>query len=496
VVVWPVVFLAAGVASEAAGVFRLLQFAVQRPPGMFPSTVVVPPDEVAARVPLVSVYVDPADLHDPDTGLLENRGGRGREWERPGSVSYFEDGRLRFASGAGIRLHGGLSRRISPVQSYRLYFRRQYGTDGFRSDVLFNGEVQPIREIVLHNDLRADATGRYWHFINPLAYDISERIGTLVPRTMPVRFLLNGEPQGAYVLTEDIDLNIEPTYLQAHYGHDDFAAGRQDFDELWRWLQNNQPWTMETVGQAIDVENLTRWFLSVLFCATEDAFQGAQLRDNRDPASRWFWINWDMDHSFMDHNLRADEPWQHDTFRTTLESPGWDARGRRLSEPRGAVLTALLGQDENYRRYFAKLFAEMLNHRLTPRFLDERFDYYRTIGQQLGVVDAEYLAILRTFLDRRPDFLRELAEQYLDTDPSTRLTLRAAEGIEVTIDGFPVVPPFVGRYFPDMDVELTAAGPGPDRGVRWWINGRPVEAAVSTVRLKTAQDLTIDVRLP
>ena len=39
------------------------------------------------------------------------------------------------------------------------------------------------------------------------------------------------------------------------------------------WNRLGRPLTVRQVSERIDVENLTRWFLSVLFCATEDAFQ-------------------------------------------------------------------------------------------------------------------------------------------------------------------------------------------------------------------------------
>ena len=94
-------------------------------------------------------------------------------------------------------------------------------------------------------------------------------------------------------------------------------------------------------------------------CDTHDAFQAPnQFRDERRPGAKWFWINWDMDASFIE--------WNHDTFQASLERVGEGRRGRRSNEPRPYLLTRLLKEDPEYRAYFASLFDEMLNHRVTP----------------------------------------------------------------------------------------------------------------------------------
>ena len=263
---------------------------------------------------------------------------------------------------SGLRIHGGLTRVLSPRKSFRLYFRREYGATQLPDDVLFDGRVDPIRRLVVHNDVREEATGRVWHFVNPLAYDITRRIGAYAPWTQPVRLFLNGEWRGVYILTEQVRDTMIPELLIPRFGHADFATDNRSYDELHAWVQRLDPLRMEAVAERVDLDNLTRWFLSVLFCATEDAFQGAQLLDRSRPAGGWFWINWDMDHAFMDYNRRAPVPWEHDTFSTTLERVAEAPRGWRESEVRATLLTTLLAEDEAYRDYFKRIFVEVMNH--------------------------------------------------------------------------------------------------------------------------------------
>lgn len=489
-------FLVGGITTESCEVFPRLRFAIQRAPADLPSSRVTPMEEVAAGWPLMSLYLDHRHLHDPLTGLLQNLEERGRDWERPGSLSYFDEGRLRFASGVSVRIHGGISRRISPVQSFKVYLRGKRGADRFAPGVLFDGEVDPLRRFILHNDLRADPQGRYWHFQNPLAYDIVKQIGGLAPRTKPVRFFLNGEWQGVYVATEKIDVNVESPYLIGNFGHDDFAVTHRDFEVLRQWLQRRTPWTLESVSEVVDVENLTRWFLAVLFCATEDPFQGAQLRDNRDPDGRWSWISWDMDHSFMDFNGQVEAPWEHDTFRTVFARAAEAQRERWPTEVRSTLLTTLVAEDEGYRRYFKTLFVDMMNHRLTDEFLSERFAYYEAISRDYGITDTEYLGVLSDFLKKRPAHLRDLAEQYMNTDPSTTLRIEGPAGITVVVDGHEVGSEFTGYYFPDMTVSVAVAERDRSRVSHWLANGDRLELSDQPLTLPTARSLELRAVAP
>src|SRR5688572_22052300 len=188
----------AGLKLESADLFPDWRFAVQWSPQALPSSRALPPGEIARGLPVLSLTLDEADLRDPETGLLTNVMEHGSEWERKGSVSYFDEGKLLFASGVGVRIHGGGSRRVSPRQGFRLYFRRKYGRRELPPGLLFGPAAQPIRRLIVHNDVRRDQNGP-WSFVNPLAYDFARAIGAIAPETKPVRFYLNGEYYGPFV---------------------------------------------------------------------------------------------------------------------------------------------------------------------------------------------------------------------------------------------------------------------------------------------------------
>jgi hypothetical protein len=459
--------------------FSSLTFAIQRNPERVPSTLLVPAQDVRQGIPILSLAVADDDLNSPATGLLTHPLEKGAEWERPAYVSYFDQGRLRFASEVGLRVHGGKSREHSPVQSFRLYFERRYGATAFQPGVLFGGRSDPLRQIVVHNDLRQDLRGMWWHFVNPLAFDIARQVGALTPETQPARVMLNGRSLGAYVLTEHI---TSRGFQDAHFGHRGFTIADTDaIERVWRWQRERDRLTVSEVGDVVDLDNLTRWFVSVLFSATTDAFQGVMLRDETAETPRWFWVNWDMDHSFMDLYRQAPAPWEHDTFSTLL--------GKR--ELRSGLVTRLLDEDPRYAIRFKQTLGDALNHQLTPAFLMERFEYYGRIARALQVPDQDYLAILADFLHNRAGVIRRLAPEYLPQGESRRVRITAPTGATFEIDGYAGVAGYEGWYFDDTAVRIAVTGPWRQRFDRWVVNGADAGRSPALTRQIT-EDLRIE----
>jgi hypothetical protein len=288
---------------------------------------------------------------------------------------------------------------------------------------------------------------------------------------------LNGRFLGVYVLTEHFH---ERDYFQTHWGRP-VRLDADEFDALWKQVSALPSPRMASVSELVDLENMTRWFIATLFCATFDPYQGpGQYRDPARATAQWFWVNWDMDWSFRD--------WSHDTFSGLTERIRERRRGRRASEPRAYLFTRLLAEDPEYRAFFQRLWVDALNHRITPDFLRERFEHYRGIALQYGVGDLEYLQRIETFIERRPAFIRALAEQWLDTPPSVRCRVLGNRGIEV--DGVAVAAGFEGYYFPGMRVALDVPAAARGRFSHWRINGSVVPSR--TTMVTADRDLDIE----
>lgn len=451
-------FLCVGLLADNLAWLSNLRTVVQRAPSRYPSTLAVPAAELSRPGALLSVYTPDRHLHDPGLGLLANPTRVGRDWEHPAAVSYFEDGAVRFASNAGLRVHGGKSRIGSPVQSFRLYFRREYGSAQFRAGTLFGGKGDPLTRLVAHNDLRLDQRGRWWHLVNPLAFDIARRIGALAPETHPASFVLNGEPQGLYVLTE----HVRRPFLLSRFGHENFDRADEALRRRWMRAVAAEPsFTMTDAASRLDVESLTRWFVSVVFCGTSDPFQAVMFRDRTQPGARWFWVNWDMDHSFMDFYRRASVPWRQDTFAATVRPGALEAR----------IIRRLIEEDPLYRGYLADAFLDALNYRITPAFLDERFRHYRGVAERFGLEDDGYLEGLADFLEQRPAYVREMIVRHLNLDPLHRVRIEGPPGAVFRIDGQEVSAGFSGWYVRGTEVWVETAGAA-DGFLHWSVGER------------------------
>jgi hypothetical protein len=471
------------VALEATELFPALRFAVQRSVSVLPSTRAVDAAQVKRGRPIVSLWVADADLYDPTRGILANVLQKGEAWERPASLTYFDGGRPLVGTAVGVRVHGGGSRQTSVVQSFRVYLRRKYGAPQFPPGILFDAGADPLKQIVLHNDGRVDSNGKTWHFNNPLAYDFVRRIGGITVETRPAQMFLNGQWLGTFVLTE----HISRPYFRSHFGHDRFRfedAG----EDLYHWVNANRPITMAKLRGYVDVASLTDWFLGVLFCGTEDQFQGpSQIYDELRRV--WSWISWDMDQSFLFVRGRGVE---RDSFVSTLDLPGGPHHGRRPTEVRGTLLADLLLGDPAYREYFMRRFCDMLNRQLTPAFITERHRYYAALTHKFRVPHRAYLRDLAFFLTERPGILWEHATRLLGTGDSVMLEVVAPNAAALDIEGRPTRVPYSGRYFPGMVVEVSVPPSESTRFRFWRLNGRPVEGKQHRLRLRLTENVRIE----
>ena len=103
-------------------------------------------------LPTLSLIAIPADLFSPETGIYTHPQDRGGAWERPISLELFDaDGRLAFQCAAGLRIHGGTSRRPeeSPKHSFRLDFRERYGSAPLHFPVFGANGAQDFDRLVL-----------------------------------------------------------------------------------------------------------------------------------------------------------------------------------------------------------------------------------------------------------------------------------------------------------------------------------------------------------
>jgi hypothetical protein len=423
------------------------------------------------RWPVLAIHVQEKDLHDPETGILLHREQQGKGWEREAEVLIVKDGSAVFYSAVGLRVHGGKRRLSQYLSDYRLYFRRQIGVQSLPAGTFSNQEM-PVRTLVVKN---VDwPVGQPMN--TPLAFDISKRIGCLVPETSLVELYINGRSIGMAYVTE----HLSRRQWDQRLGHQDyvFFKFKGDFLEsdekryhkaFWQVATAKQGFLMDSVAKSIDLDNFSRHVFSWVFNGTTDFCQGVGLIDPQEKNARLRWINWDMDQSFYDK----------DSIILGIDRKNWAQEGFGLisgkdgSCDRQILFSRLIRESEAYRRYFSELVMENLNHRLTPDFLLGRVDFYRQMLEEFGEPHQQYIAMLEEFMHHRGRFLQEeMAKLFnLEGPYSCRVI---SPGQQLLIDGYPYKADYNGRYFKGQSIELEPAGASVRRFSHWLVDGKKV----------------------
>ena len=366
--------------------------------------------------------VDPTEF----ASLLDNSRRKGVVWERPGHASFFANGALMFESPVGVRIHGGLSRHAGTSQmSLRLYFTQSRQAWSPPGPLIGFERARLHKTLVLHGDERQHLGTGEWHYVNPIAYDVARRLGVLAPETTPTTLVVNGADPRPYVLTEYLDFD----FLESRFGSRDFdlfdtkdVARRPrptegPIAELRIRFGESENWTLDRIGQVVDLDNLSGWFLTALFCGTNDAWQGPLLRNRSRAEAKWFWAAWDLDLSFgrpVPVYEFPDPAWAFDQF---LEIFGQDPKRQgRTRDERALLLRHLFSTSPEFRRSFADLFVSVRDHVLTPGFWDETLSKYESAAAINHVADRAYQTKIREYIAHRPAVLTEQIRRHLQIE--------------------------------------------------------------------------------
>ena len=197
-------------------------------------------------LPVLSLVTDPVHLWDEATGIYVNPEERGREWERPVTVQGLSpEGEVGFSVGAGLRIHGAVSRENSAKQSFRLYFRGEYGPRELAYPLFGAEPGQTYDRLVLRAGYQdswqcrgvPQCEGEAVYVRDQLVRELHGAMGQVAARGRWVALYLNGAFWGLYNLTERID----GTFLATHFGHDDWYLLAADTAEDGR-LDEHVAW--------------------------------------------------------------------------------------------------------------------------------------------------------------------------------------------------------------------------------------------------------------
>ncbi len=262
-------------------------------------------------LPVVSLVTEPAHLWDATTGISTHPEERGRTWERPVAVEWLSpEGALGFSVGAGLRIHGSTSRRTTK-QSFRLYFRGEYGPRQLAYPLFGAEPGQTYDQLVL----RAGPTGRWSchegsscsfgevvYVRDQLVRDLHGAMGHVAARGRWVELYLNGAYWGLYNLTERID----ESFLATRFDHDHWDVLRIEehvpWDAFVDWITStdlSETAQYEQAVQQLDIENFTSFIILALWAGDTDWGGNPYItRMQYGPDARWRLFVWDAELTF------------------------------------------------------------------------------------------------------------------------------------------------------------------------------------------------------
>lgn len=448
-------------------------------------------------IALVSLVTDPKNLVDPEIGIYvtgktyedykkseeaesspvagweqpANYRMKGREWEREASFTYFnEHGEYVCSQQVGVRVHGQASR-AGLQKSLRLYARRAYdGNEAF----IYNpfDSVTQTRTMLLRS---GGSDSSYTKLRDVFFQSLAQGRQVDIQQFEPCIVFLDGEYWGVY----NIQQRSDKDYIQGKYGIDDdnvisanswsIKDGIAQDSELYQELMSalSQDLSRENnyykVCELMDIQSLIDHFCTEIFAANWDwPINNIEMWRSRTVSDRayedgvWRFKLIDMDYTGA-YNSNAS--YEYNTFTKAMTSD---------------FIKPLLN-NSTFRQRFVLTMMDLLNENFSVKNTTELFDktasryapyigayFQRFISMRERDVFGENIAAIRTFLQKRPDVIKQqLRSTFALEGYPAPITLKASDtqGGEVLIN---TIKPDItkgewkGEYFTDYPVSLTA----------------------------------------
>lgn len=271
-------------------------------------------------LPVVSLCADSLDLFDYYRGIFVpgawlspnmplwtgNYFHKGREWERRCNVEFYENDNRGINQEAGLRTHGGASRRFQQ-KGMKLYAREEYGKKRFKHRFFDDSPIDNVKHLNIK-----PFRGSNWlqtGLNDPLSHRVVRLMNIDRLATRAVVVFLNGEYWGIYYLEEATDSH----YLEDHYG---IAPESCNIIKNWRTLDegDNTQWEelyewMETADLSdedsynyfcskIDLNNFIDYTVFELYSANVD-WPANNVRCWQSGNRKWRWMFFDGDGCFF-----------------------------------------------------------------------------------------------------------------------------------------------------------------------------------------------------
>jgi hypothetical protein len=433
------------------------------------------------QLPVVSLTFDHDDFFHPETGMyVLGEGYDGgipyfgsniwEDWERRVSFSFYdEDGILRLSQDMGAKIFGGWSR-SKPQRSLSLFARAGYGNGSLDYPLFEELDYSTYQAIVLRN------SGNDWlrtHFHDAFITSLMKGSGLEFQAFKSVATYLNGEYWGMYNIREKINEHflasksgVDPSDINllefdgqtVHGSNEEYLNLIQFMEANYLGLQENYDY----VKSKIDIDNIASYMAVQIYVANKD-WPGNNIKFWNHKDGKWRWILYDTEFGF---GIYDENDHYHNTLDFALEpnGPGWP------NPPWSTLIMRKLVESEEFRITLINRFADYLNSRFKPHYVEAHIDSISKI------IQPEIAAHMMRWggdynwwvhnINERKKFARErpqiLRSHIVDRFGLSRIynvqieNLKPAFGV-VKLNSLVINDPYwLGQYFTDVPVTIRA----------------------------------------
>lgn len=462
-------------------------------------------------LPVVSLVADGDDLFGMDTGIYvgghathwedANYWQRGLAWERNAHVEIFEDRQLSHAQDAGVRIHGGHSRRYR-FKSLRVYARSVYGENTFAYPLFPDQPDEAYKRFILRN------AGNDWRgsfFRDPFVHRLVEHLRFDTQAYQPVIVFINGEYWGVHNLRERYDVRyLERTYgvnpddldiltatsedqgLTVKAGDADHYSGMLSYIET-HGVEEEEHYNH--VRTLMDTDNYVDYLVAKIYVNNADwpennadywRVRTAEYIESAPPGhdGRWRWLFFDADYAFWLQDHAIYEP-SHNLLAAATED-----RGMSWHKPLWATfLPRKMLKNIEFRNQFINRMADQINTAFRPqraielinememRYAPEMPAHIARHNQPASwAAWTNSIQRMRAFAEQRPAYQFQHLLDYFELPGLADITLAVSDPEHgrvqinsIPIDGNtlgladPATPyPWSGTYVRDVPVTITA----------------------------------------
>lgn len=328
-------------------------------------------------LPVISISADSLALFSYDSGLFVpgkhfdpdwrdltgNYHQRGADWERNCHVEYMENGHSRINQAAGLRVHGGLTRREAQ-KPMRLYARKSYGPAKFDHKFFPDKSMDRYDKLVLKPFRAAwNQAGFLDHWTNQAALGLNFEY----PASHAVVVYLNGTYWGIYYLQERIDdhfiaenfpqLDPDSVEVVARWWGEGTKGISYDFLALINFVLGHDLTDAahyQRVANWMDIDNFIDYQLFQIFIANRD-WPDNNIKCWREmkPGAKWRWIFHDGDGAIKVANHKSIA----NAMSIAAEGPG---------NVRSTALFRALLRNQDFRAAFLARADALFMHAFTP----------------------------------------------------------------------------------------------------------------------------------